>query len=202
MRTKKTDKLFRLTFLALFTAIIIIMDFTPIGYIVTPFFSITLMTLPVAIGAVCTGISGGLYLSFLFGLTSFLMCFNIGFMPDRTASLMFSANPFGTVFTCFIPRLLAGLITALIFLIFKKRENTGIVAFAISCAAMPVLNTVLFLTSYYLFFKNTLLATTTVKALITAAFSINGLVELAITLLVGTVVAKTIYNYMLKLSTN
>jgi len=196
---KKTDT-FKLTLTALFTAIILVMNFTPFGYIVTPFLSITLMTIPVAIGAVCIGISGGVYLSFLFGLTSFLMCFNIGFSPDKSAALMFDANPLGTVFTCFVPRMIAGFMTALVFYLFKKKGKIGVVPTAISCAVMPVLNTVLFLTSFFIFFKNTALAMSGIKALITAAFTINGLVELIITVLIGGTVGRAVNKYIQKIS--
>ncbi|MCQ2450784.1 MAG: ECF transporter S component [Clostridia bacterium] len=196
---KKTNT-FKLTLMALFTAIMLIMNFTPFGYIPTPFFSITLMTIPVALGAVCIGISGGLYLSFLFGLTSFLMCFNIGYLPDRTAPLMFDATPVGTIITCFVPRLIAGLVTALVFWLFKRKGKTGIVPTAFSCALMPILNTTLFLTSYYILFKNTPLAMKGIKALITAAFTINGLAELILTLLVAGAVGRTLNKYMERLS--
>ncbi len=199
MKSKKANT-FRLALMALFTAIIVIMDFTPIGYIATPFFSITLMTLPVAIGAVCIGLGGGIYLSVLFALTSFLMCFNIGFMPDKTAPLMFSASPVGTLITCFIPRILAGVITALVFKLFERKGNTSVLAFSVSCALMPLFNTVLFLTSYFICFRNTLLAGVEIKALITTAFLINGLVEIALTVIVGSVVARATYLYIKRLN--
>ena len=45
--------------LALMIAIIIIMSLTPLGYIRTPGLSITLLTVPVAVGAVLLGPTGG-----------------------------------------------------------------------------------------------------------------------------------------------
>ncbi|MCQ2454759.1 MAG: ECF transporter S component [Clostridia bacterium] len=201
----KKQNTFKLTLLALFTAIMIIMDFTPIGYIVTPYLSITLMTIPVAIGAVCLGVSSAVYLSFLFGLTSFLMCFNIGFMPDKTAPLMLEANPVGTVIVCFVTRIIAGLITALVFLAFKKNaeknyRSVNVIGYSVSCACMPVFNTLLFLSGYFFFFGNTSLGTKFFKAVITAAFTVNGLVELVITVIVGSFVAKTLDKYLRKIS--
>ncbi len=195
----KKSNTFGLTLTALFTAIILIMDFTPLGYITTGGLSITLMILPVSIGAVCLGAKAGAYLGALFGLTSFLMCFGIGFMIDPTASLMFNATPWGTFITCFIPRIIAGLGTALVFKLFAKKSIKNAVAFSVSCAVMPILNTVLFLSFYVVCFKNTLLAEVAVKTVFLSAISLNGLIELAITVIVGGAVCKVLYDFIAKL---
>ena len=60
--------------LALMIAIIIIMSLTPLGYIRTPGLSITLLTVPVAVGAVLLGPTGGAICGLAFGLTSFYIC--------------------------------------------------------------------------------------------------------------------------------
>ena len=104
----KTAVLFKLTLLSLFIAIMLVMNFTPIGYITTGLFSITLMTIPVALGAACTGVAGGTVLGAVFGLTSFLQAFGIGFMIDPMAATLFNENPLGYTVTCFLPRLIVG----------------------------------------------------------------------------------------------
>ncbi|MCQ2449716.1 MAG: ECF transporter S component [Clostridia bacterium] len=192
----KKKNLFTLCLLALLTAIMLVMDFTPLGYITTGLFSITLMTLPVAIGAACLGEYAGLYLGFLFGLTSFLQCFGIGAMIDPSAAVLFATSPFGTIFACFIPRMIAGYVSGLLFRLLYKKFNTGILPHAVACAVVPLLNTVLFLSAYVLMFKNTVLAGVSVKVVFLSALSINGLIELAVTLIIGTAVSKAIHRYL------
>lgn len=191
----KKQNLFKLTLIALFVAIIFLMDFTPLGYITTGYFSITLMTLPVAIGAVCTGIEGGIVLGATFGLTSFLQCFGIGFFIDPSGAILFNISPFRTILLCFVPRILAGFLTALIFALLSKNRKGNLLNISISCAAMPILNTVLFLSSFVLLFKNTYLAGTPVKDVFMVAISLNGLIELLVTLIAGAAICKVIYKY-------
>ena len=57
--------------LAVLIAIILIMAFTPIGYIRTLGLEITLIVVPVAVGAVTLGPMAGLILGTIFGITQF-----------------------------------------------------------------------------------------------------------------------------------
>ena len=132
---KKRDNIYKMVLIAMFIALMLVMNFTPIGYItVTGAFSITLMTIPVALGAACTGISGGTILGFVFGLTSFLQAFGIGFMIDPSATPLFNENPFGYAVTYFVPRILTGLVAGLVFSLFEKKDKINIWSFAISSA--------------------------------------------------------------------
>ena len=56
--------------MALLTAIIILLAFTPIGYIRTLGLEITLIVVPVTVGAVTLGPSAGAVLGAVFGITS------------------------------------------------------------------------------------------------------------------------------------
>lgn len=67
--------------LALLVAVILLMAFTPIGYIKTLGLEITLIVIPVAVGAVTLGPTGGAILGGVFGVTSFIQCF--GMSEDR-----------------------------------------------------------------------------------------------------------------------
>ena len=57
--------------LSLMAAIIILMALTPLGNVKTPVLSITLLTIPVAVGAIILGPKGGAILGAVFGATSF-----------------------------------------------------------------------------------------------------------------------------------
>lgn len=187
--------LFRLTLIALFIAIMMIMNFTPIGYISTGLFSITLLTIPVALGAACAGPVGGAILGLVFGLTSFLQAFGIGFFVDPSAAVLFPENPFGYTVMCFVPRILTGLISGFVFLLFERKNKIGFPAFIISAGLVPILNTLLFMTFFALFYRNTILGGASVMAVILSAFTINFVVEFTVTLIAGVIINKTIYHY-------
>ena len=124
MSTKKQMSIYRIVLIAMFIALMLLMNFTPIGYIsITGAFSITLMTIPVALGAICTGVRGGTILGFLFGLTSFLQAFGIGYMIDPSAAPLFNENPMGYTIMCFVPRIITGFVAALVFSIFEKNHT-------------------------------------------------------------------------------
>lgn len=196
--TKKRNSIYKMVLIALFIALMMVMNFTPIGYItVTGAFSITLMTIPVALGAACTGVSGGTILGFIFGLTSFLQAFGIGFLIDPSAAPLFNENPFGYVVTCFIPRILTGFAAGLLFSLFEKKNNTGIWAFGVSSAIVPLLNTALFMSSYILFYSNTSFGGAVMSVLLTI-LTVNFLIELLVTTIAGTVISKVVYTQVKK----
>ena len=66
-----------LTTLGILTAIILVMTFTPLGYIKTMGLEITLLHIPVILGAALTGPAGGMVLGAVFGFTSFFQCFGL-----------------------------------------------------------------------------------------------------------------------------
>lgn len=70
MNKKKFSTKF-LVEMALLVAIILIMAFTPLGYIKTAGIEITLIVVPVAVGAVTLGPAAGAILGGVFGLASF-----------------------------------------------------------------------------------------------------------------------------------
>ncbi len=200
MRTKK-ESIFRLALLGMFIAIILVMDFTPLGYIVMPSgFSVTLLTIPVALGAVCTGVYGGAILGAVFGMTSFIQAFGLGFSVDPSAPILFETNPLAYTITCFLPRILVGIVAALIFKAFEKRNKVNLLAYILSAASVPFLNTLLFMTCFAVFYKNTILGGKAVMTVVLSAFTLNFLIEFAITFIAGIVINKVIYTFLKKLT--
>lgn len=194
---KKKENLFKLVLLSLFIAIMLVMNFTPLGYITTPAFSITLMTIPVALGAVCLNTSSAIILGALFGATSFMQAFGIGFMIDPMAATLFNENPFYYTVTCFVPRILTATISALVFKVFKKKNP---LSFILSAAAVPVFNTLLFMTFYATLYKNTVLGGAAVMTVVLSALSFNFVIEFAVTLISGVAINKVFYNYLQKIA--
>lgn len=186
----------KLVQLALFTAIIFIMAFTPIGYIKTPGLEITLLVVPVAVGAIVLGPVSGAILGAVFGLTSFIQCFG---MSPFGATLL-GINAFGTFIVTMVPRILMGWLTGLAFLGIKKIDKTNNISYAVASLAGPLLNTVFFMGTLVLFFYNTdyiqgfadTLGTESVFTFILAFVGVNGLIEAAVCFVMGTAISKTL----------
>ena len=137
--------------LALMSAIIIVMALTPLGYIKTPVLSITLLTIPVAVGAMILGPKGGAFLGGIFGATSFAQA--VSGAGGMTA-ILFQTNPLGVTFLCFVPRILEGFLCGLIFMILRKTKLKK-AAYYIAGISCPVLNTILFMGTVITLFYQT-----------------------------------------------
>lgn len=183
----KNNSIRTLTTLGILTAIILVMAFTPLGYIRTLGLSVTLIHIPVIVGAIITGPAGGAVLGAVFGLTSFFQCFGM----EAFGTTLFSINPVGTFVMCMVPRILLGVLAALFYRLFDKRSDktagiwTGITA--------TLSHTVMFMSLLSLFFYNTpfiqgfaeTLGVSNVFAFIVAFVGVQGLLEVALAAVVA-----------------
>lgn len=139
--------------LALLIAVLIVMSYTPLGYLQIGPIQMSLLTIPVAIGAVVMGPKEGAILGLVFGITSLLSAMS-GKSPLGAA--MFGINPAATFVVCVVARILMGFCTGLIFQGLKKampaKEKINC---ALSGLLAAVLNTVFFMGSLVLFFYQT-----------------------------------------------
>ncbi len=186
----------KLVQLALFTAVILIMAFTPIGYIRTPGLEITLLVVPVTVGAIVLGPVTGAILGGVFGVTSFIQCFGM----SAFGATLLGIDPIGTFIVTMIPRILMGWLAGLIFSGIKKIDKTNNISYAIASLAGPLLNTVFFMGALVLFFYQTeyiqgfanALGTDNVFTFILAFVGVNGLIEAAVCFVLGTTISKTL----------
>lgn len=148
--SKKLDVRF-MAELALIIAVIAMMAFTPIGYIRTPFLTLTLITIPVAVGAIILGPVGGAVCGLAFGLTSLYTAFTA---PSPMMAAFLVVNPFLVAVLCVVPRLLDGWLTALIYKGLRKALKRNPLVYYIASICCPVLNTVFFMSTLILFFYN------------------------------------------------
>ena len=154
MKRKMTrESLRKMILAAIFIALIILLAFTPmLGYIKIGPLSITTIGIPVIIGAIILGPYYGMLLGFVFGMTSFLQCF----MGDAFGAALVGISPVLTFITCIVPRVLVGLVPALLFrLIMKRPTNSRPVAVFVSALAGSLTNTVFFLGFLGLLFGQT-----------------------------------------------
>lgn len=180
----KTRTLY-LTQTALFSALIIAMTFIPyVGYIVLgPTLSITTLHIPVIIGAILLGRSGGTILGAVWGITCLIYA-----AMNGTADAAIFLDPRISV----IPRILVGFLTAVYYLaamkLFKKLKPTAARGISVGIAAVlgTLTNTVLVLTAISLFGSEGFVALTgVIGGIFKTMVALNGVVELAAAVLIA-----------------
>lgn len=199
-------KIRKMVILAMLTAVILIMTFTPLGYLKLPFVEISFLMLPVALGAILLGPVAGAILGTVFGITSFIQCFG----ASALGAMLLSINPLLTFLVCVPTRILAGWLTGLVFqAIYRaeaKREKKHLLSFGAASLCAPIFNTLFFMgtltacfyqTDYIQGFVKTLGAANPIMFIILFA-GINAAVEIAVGFLVGSVITKAVYNVVQK----
>ena len=88
----KQLKTSQITMLGLMIAILLLMAYTPLGYLNIGPLAITFNMIPVAISAIVLGPVGGAIAGAVFGITSFLQCIGIG-GTSAMGAMLFSINP-------------------------------------------------------------------------------------------------------------
>ena len=141
-----------LVFYALFVALIFLLGLTPLGYIMLPIAAITTVHIPVIVGGYILGPKGGSLLGFFFGLTSLIRCFTT---PDATAAVVLGTGTgFGPynllliVAVLFLPRVLTGLFSALLYKSLSK-PGRDVLAMGVAAFAGSLTNTVFYLGGLY-----------------------------------------------------
>lgn len=147
---KNQTKLTRLVLLGLLTAILFVMSYTPLGYLKIFGIEITFNVIPVAIAAIALGTSGGATVGAVFGLTSFLQCVQ-GTSPFGATLL--SINPVFTAVLCFLPRILAGLVSGAVHKPLSAKLGKKTPCF-ITGFLSAFLNTLFFMTVLIVLFGN------------------------------------------------
>ena len=141
-----------LTTLGLLTGILLVMAFTPLGYFHTFGLDISLMMIPVGIGAMVMGPKAGAWLGFIFGATSFYQAVT-GASPF--SAMLFNISPVNTFLLCIPTRILMGFLTGLIFKIVAKLDKKKTVCYFVGGFFAAFLNTVFFMGTLILLFWNT-----------------------------------------------
>lgn len=192
MKTKKLNTV-TMVELAVLIAVVLLMAFTPIGYIKTFGLEITLIVVPVAVGAITLGPVAGLILGTIFGITSFIQCF--GMSPF--GAMLLSINPVSTFIVCVPTRMAMGWLTGMIFRGLKMTDLDRKVSTSIACLLGPFLNTFFFMSALCVCFYHTdyiqsmvtSVGATNVFAFIVAFVGLNGIVEALSCFVIGTAIA-------------
>ena len=196
-RVLNQKKLQDLTLTAVLAGIVILMSFTPLGYLRVGAVSITFLTIPVAIGAMVVGPSAGLFLGTLFGVTSLIQAI----MGDPVGQLLLGANPFLTGCLCIIPRALMGLLTGILFKLYVQWiRGEKIVPMIAGGATASLLNTILFIggfIGFYLIYRNhEEFGSFSVWKIILSVLTLNALIELWAGIVVSASVSRALVQFL------
>lgn len=186
-----------LTAKGLLTGVLLVMSFTPLGYFHTLGIDISLMMIPVAIGAMLMGPNTGLWLGFVFGATSFQQALMGTSMFSAT---LLNINPIGTFILCIPTRMLMGYLTGVCFRWISKMDKTKTVCYFAGGFLAAFLNTILFMSVLLLFFWNTpfiqeinaTFGNLNPFLFVFAFVGINGLLEMPASCVVGGMVSKVL----------
>lgn len=141
--SKKHFSTVKMAQLAILTAIVLVLQLAGIGiklpFLATP---VSLVLIPIALGAMLLGPAAGTWLGFVFGMVVFITCGVMGMDPLFTG-VLFANNPVMTALICIVKSTAAGFLAGLAFK-FLKNVNS-ILAVFVSAAIVPVVNTGLFI---------------------------------------------------------
>ena len=145
--TKKTRTL---AIAGTLTAITFLLGLTPIGYIPLPTMKITILCIPVLIGVLLEGLGVGIWLGFVFGLTSLIQIF----MGDVLGLIIIEMSLLKTLAVVFIPRLLVPVVAYFVYKLVKLIGNkiTDKVGYAIAAFFGSATNTAFFIGFIFLLF--------------------------------------------------
>lgn len=188
MRNSNTAAVLKLTYIALLTALVFVIQLLGGSIRVGGFFSITLVLLPIVLGAALVGPMGGAWLGLVFAAAVF-------YTGDANAFL--AVDPFGTIVTVILKGVLAGLLTGVVYRLCSRLRPY---ARTLICAGVcPVVNTGIFLFGCLIFFMPTLAQwgsalgfSSAGEYMILGLCGINFIVELVTNLLLAPVLVRLI----------
>ena len=188
--------------LAVLVAITLIMAFTPLGFLKIGALSISMLSIPVCIGAMLMGPGAGAILGLIFGLTSFYQCFGM----DPFGATLLNINPLFTFLVCIPTRTLMGYLAGVIFKALYKVDKTKTVSFFVTGLLGAFMNTLFFMgmlmlcfgNSSYLQEMNQSMGNLSLFAFVLALCGVNGLLEMPLSCLAGGAVSKILYRVFKK----
>ena len=142
-QTKKTNTK-TLVGIGLFTAIVVVLQLLAVGLRALGLFSISLVLVPIVVGAAVYGWKSGAWLGFVFGVAVLL---------SGDANAFLTVNVAGTIITVLLKGTLCGLCAGLVYKLLAKNKTVAVFAAAAIC---PIVNTGVFLLGCLVFFLETI----------------------------------------------
>lgn len=173
--------------MAALTAIVIILQFVG-SSIRFGVFSISLVLIPIVVGAALFGAAGGAWLGFVFGVVVLL---------SGDAGPFLAVNPAGTVVTVLLKGIAAGLAAGLVYRALQDKNRY--LAVIVAACVCPIVNTGVFLICCKLFFMDTINAwaegagfKSAGAYMILGLAGVNFLLEMAVNIVLSPVIMRLI----------
>lgn len=174
---------FTIACMGFLTALVIVLELVASGVRVFGAFNITLVLIPIVIGAAFFGWIAGAWLGMVFGLTVLL---------SGQASLFMGWNAFGTIVTVMAKGIGCGALTGLVFTSLQKAKVNLGTSTVVSAIVAPVVNTGIFFLGCLIFFASPIKDMGEGKSLVTAILTVfiglNFPVELGVNLVLSSAV--------------
>lgn len=206
MNIQKNTKKMVLT--ALFGAIILILNFTPFGYIQLPVIKATIIHVPVIIGSIILGPGVGASLGFVFGLSSL---YNNTFTPTLLSFVFTPAiavpgsgsGSWTSLIVTFLPRILVGVFPYYAYNLFDKilKRKNRLISLGLSGIIGSMTNTILVMSLIFFLFREAYgnvynLTVDAVFKTILAIIFTNGLPEAVLAAVITAAVCRSIQKYV------
>lgn len=190
-------RIMRLVEPAVLLAVLLLLEVTGLGMLKTFGLELTIMQIPVIIGAIVIGPSGGTVLGLAFGLISFWECFG----KSTFGVALLSIDPFLTFLVCVPTRTLMGFLCGLIFRglhRLTRGKKTDLLSYLGASLSGALLNTVLFMGTLCLCFYRTdyiqgiaaQLGAGNLLLFVVLFVGVQGLVEAGLCAVLGTLVSR------------
>ena len=174
--------------LAMLLALVIVLQMFGGFFKIGPF-SLSLVLIPIVVGSMVVGPTGGAILGAAFGVVVVIQCAT---GVDAGGNILWTINPFLTAMICLVKGIAAGLIPGLIYrALTLKKESIGRSVWSALLASIsaPIMNTGLFLLGLSTCFHSTLIewagGTNVLLYVITGLVGINFLIEFTVNLIVS-----------------
>lgn len=175
----------RFATLSLLVSLLLILGFTPLGFISIPPVSITTMHIPVIIGSIILGPIYGGITGLVFGLISLLKAITGPAGPvDLLFSPFASGSPLYSLIMCIGPRVILGILPGLLSDLLYKRMKNKSLGIAISAGLATACHTIMVLGCLSIFFK-----ALPIKEVFLTIISLNGSLEILSAVLIVPAVA-------------
>ncbi len=173
--------------IGLMTAIVVVLQLLG-SFIKFGVFSISLVLVPIIVGAALYGVGAGAWLGLAFGVTV---------LASGDAGAFLAVNPVGTAVTVLLKGVLAGLAAGGVYKLIEKKNK--LIAVITSGIVAPVVNTGIFILGCWLFFMPLITEWATAAGVenaglfvLTGVVGVNFFIELAINLVLSTVIVRII----------
>ena len=174
--------------IALFTAIVAVLQLLAVGLRALGLFSISLVLVPIVVGSAVYGWKGGAWLGFAFGVSVLL---------SGDAAAFLAIDVLGTIVTVLVKGTACGLMAGLAYKLLEKHGR--LLAVVVAAVICPVVNTGVFLLGCKVFFMDTIAQWAALYGfenvgayMIFGLTGINFLIELGVNLLLAPVATRLI----------